>query len=222
MHDEINKLESLKRKPLNVMVYEELLKSIIDGKLAQGTKLSEVHVAKQLNVSATPVREAFKKLASEGFIEIKPYCGAVVKNIDYEEIMEAYVVRESLEVLSIKLAISNISSETLNYLYKLINQYATVKTIEEYVNISNEFHLLIRKASNNRILENTLEDIEKIILRDRNISASNMERINEIYKEHKAILDAIKEEDIEEAEKAVRFHIKSGFNYIKDRVSKKY
>ena len=75
----INELPTVGKMPLSEKVYRILVQSIVDGELPPGTKLQEKHVAKQMEVSATPVREAFKKLAGDGFIEIVPYCGAIVK-----------------------------------------------------------------------------------------------------------------------------------------------
>mgnify|MGYP002416422646 CR=1 FL=1 len=52
---------------------------IVSQKLESGVRLKEQHVAKELGISATPIREAFKKLAADGFVEIKPYYGVVVR-----------------------------------------------------------------------------------------------------------------------------------------------
>lgn len=58
---------------------------IVSQKLESGVRLKEQHVAKELGISATPIREAFKKLAADGFVEIKPYYGVVVRRTDEKE-----------------------------------------------------------------------------------------------------------------------------------------
>jgi DNA-binding GntR family transcriptional regulator len=219
MEKNINKLGSLKKKPLNIRVYEKLLNSILDGTLTDGTKLSEVHIAKQLEVSATPVREALKKLSAEGFVEIKPYCGAIVKQIDFERIIDAYIVRESLEVLCAKLALPNLNNSSIDELKSLVNAEPGSLATFELVNRSNRFHQIIRRASKNIVLEETLENIEKIISRDRNISAANMDRTIEIYAEHNAIINAIEKNDISELENAIRTHIQNGLSYFKQKIN---
>ena len=74
---EYKKIPSVTRVPLSERVYKILMESIVSGDLLPGTELREQHVAKQMGVSATPVREAFKRLASDGMIELIPYRGAV-------------------------------------------------------------------------------------------------------------------------------------------------
>ena len=90
----------IEKMPLSEKVYRILAKKIIDGKLVPGTKLKEKHVAEELGVSPTPVREAFKKLSGNGFVEINPYNGAVVKGLDEKEINDVYRCREALENFS--------------------------------------------------------------------------------------------------------------------------
>ncbi|MCT4663493.1 MAG: FCD domain-containing protein, partial [Tissierellales bacterium] len=89
----------------------------------------------------------------------------------------------------------------------------------ELVNRSNRFHQIIRRASKNIVLEETLENIEKIISRDRNISAANMDRTIEIYAEHNAIINAIEKNDISELENAIRTHIQNGLSYFKQKIN---
>ena len=79
---EYRQIPGISRIPLSEQVYNVLMDSIVNGSLEAGTELREQHIAKQMGVSATPVREAFKRLASDGLIEIVPYRGAVVKTLD--------------------------------------------------------------------------------------------------------------------------------------------
>ena len=76
-------------------------------------------MAKQMEVSATPVREAFKKLAGDGFIEIVPYCGAIVKELDEEEIREAYQCRIALEKMALEEAIDRFDDNALKQLFDI-------------------------------------------------------------------------------------------------------
>ena len=77
----IEDLKAVGKTPLSEKVYSTLVESIVKGTLPPGTKLQEQHVAKQLAVSATPVREAFRRMERDGFIESIPYCGVVVKEL---------------------------------------------------------------------------------------------------------------------------------------------
>ena len=86
-------LREIARVPLSERVYRTLMELIADGSIPPGAELKEQHLAKQFNVSATPVREALKRLASDGMVEIIPYRGAVVRTLNKREIDEAPAVR---------------------------------------------------------------------------------------------------------------------------------
>lgn len=210
------KLNEVGRQTLQEKVYQELMLSIISGEIQPGTKLNEVNVAKQLNVSPTPVREAFRKLASDGFIEIIPYCGVIVKDIDDEEIREAYECRRVLETLGLKLAIANLTKENIEDLYRIIDEYKIVTCPKEIFEISTSFHNYILDISRNKILMKLMDSINKIILRDRNISSVNENRVNNIYMEHKKIVDAMAEGDNEKAISAMLQHIDNGLSYVNE------
>lgn len=71
--DENNNIHNLDKETLSDKAYKILVELIVSQKLESGVRLKEQHVAKELGISATPIREAFKKLAADGFVEIKPY-----------------------------------------------------------------------------------------------------------------------------------------------------
>ena len=66
-------VSGVSRLPLSEQVYRNLVDSIANGSIPPGTELKEQHLAKQMNVSATPVREAIRRLASDGLVDIIPY-----------------------------------------------------------------------------------------------------------------------------------------------------
>ena len=128
---EYKKIPSVTRVPLSERVYKILMESIVSGDLLPGTELREQHVAKQMGVSATPVREAFKRLASDGMIELIPYRGAVVKVLDQQEIREAYACREALEHLVAKEVIERVRQEDIDRLYRMIEGFRQAEGVEE-------------------------------------------------------------------------------------------
>ena len=98
----------VRRQPLNQKIYEELKQSILSGMIPPGEKLNESQVAQQMGTSTTPVREAFRLLAAEGFLKIEPWKGAVVQEYSTDEIMEVFQCREVLEALALDLTITKL------------------------------------------------------------------------------------------------------------------
>src|SRR6056297_3078489 len=106
-----NELNGNELKPIRDRVYEILRKRIFASKYEVGTKLVETEIAEQMNVSRTPVREAFRKLEIEGLVEHKPRKGIFVKGLDKNDIKEIYSIRSVLEGLASKNAAKNINEE---------------------------------------------------------------------------------------------------------------
>lgn len=207
-------LKSLNRLPLNEKVYLELKTSIINGTLKSGVKLNEIHIAKQLDVSATPVREAFKRLSSEGFVTIEPYIGAMVRIYSHDEIINAYVCREPLEVLMVELATPNLNLDTIQILYDLLEKSNSAETSFSFANYSTQIHNIILDNAKNGVLVMLLDAIKETIIHDRNMSATNADRRKEICKEHKLLIDAMARKNIKEAKKIISLHIRNGLKYI--------
>lgn len=213
----LEELPSVGKVTLSDKVYNILVKSVIGGELPPGTKLQEKHIAKQLEVSATPVREAFKRLAGDGFIELVPYCGAVVKELDYKEIEEAYTCRIALEKLALKEAIDKMDNSLVAQLISINEEYQNTQDFMEFSKISQKFHEVIYRAANNSMLNRLLGLLDTVISRDRKISAADELRKQEIYNEHLTVIEALQEKNLGKAEKAIEEHIVNGLIYMEKR-----
>lgn len=214
------KIGDIKRQTLNQKVYEALKASILNGDIKPESKLNEVQVAEQLNVSATPVREAFRMLASEGLVEIQPWKGVIVKKYFEDEVFEAYQCREALEVLAVSLAVEKIEENDLFLLESFIESSKNNTNVTQLVQINTKIHDLIIEKSGNRKLISLLKSLNDILLHDRNISAFDSQRRNEIYHEHIELLQALKRKDRKMAEEAMRKHIINGYAYIEKKSKK--
>ena len=214
---EYKKIPSVTRVPLSERVYKILMESIVSGDLLPGTELREQHVAKQMGVSATPVREAFKRLASDGMIELIPYRGAVVKVLDQQEIREAYACREALEHLVAKEVIERVRQEDIDRLYRMIEGFRQAEGVEEIAASSQEFAEYLYQLTGNRTLCDLLALLKGVISRDRKYSAGSPERQQAIYQEHRAIVEALDRRDLEGAKRAISRHIYNGQKYIEEK-----
>lgn len=214
---EYKQIPSVSRIPLSEQVYNILMDSIVSGSLEAGTELREQHVAKKLGVSATPVREAFKRLASDGLIEIIPYRGAVVKTLDPQEIREAYACREVLEHLVVKEALEKITPNDIQALYQILDGFCRAKGVEDISRASQAFDDYLYQLTGNRTLQNLLAVLKGVISRDRKYSAGSPERQKAIYQEHRTIVEALERRDLEGAQQAISRHIHNGQKYIEEK-----
>jgi DNA-binding GntR family transcriptional regulator len=100
---------ALPRSVLADRVKEWLLEAILNGSYPPDSRIIETAVAKELGVSQAPVREALRGLEALGIVEIAPFRGARVRRLAAEELLEAYVVRSTIEVLGARLAMEGLT-----------------------------------------------------------------------------------------------------------------
>ena len=203
-----------KKKTLNLQVYEILKEMILNNEFKNEIKLNEVLIASKLEVSPTPVREAFRMLAADGIVEIVPCKGVFIRKYTIKEIEEAYQCREVLETLAVKLCINIIPKTEIDRLLKLLKE--NHDTVEKRIKVSNEIHNMIIEYSHNKILKNLITQLNDILIYDRRLSAYDGLRGKQIDQEHKLILKALKEKNENAAISYMKEHIQNGFKYIKE------
>lgn len=217
----ISKIKTVNRKPLNMVVYENLKAAIVSGEIEPGTRLTETAVSRQMDVSSTPVREAFRRLASEGLVKIIPWRGAVVQGFTPEQLVEVYQCREALEVLAVQLATEHIDEQGIAKLKELLKRSLETTDSTEYMENNTLIHEIIFEYAKNKTLSNLIGQINDVIMHNRNVSSYSDKRKKEIHEEHKAIIEALENRDKEAASIAMSRHIQNGYNYIKERLEKK-
>jgi DNA-binding GntR family transcriptional regulator len=140
---------------LHDQIFQHLREQIITGQLEEGKRLNEVNLQKMFRTSRTPIREAFRRLEAEGFVEFLPRKGAFVRSISVENLREATEVRASIEGLAVKLAMRNITPEHLGALAQLLDDMDEAfkrRSIERYTALHYRFHKYIVEMSRNQIL----------------------------------------------------------------------
>ncbi len=183
--------------PLRDVVFQTLRQAILRGKLQPGERLMEIHLAQQLGVSRTPVREAIRMLEQEGLVIMIPRKGAIVAEITKSDLEDVLEVRAALEELAVKKACRNISQEQLQELKKAAGKFAASLQKEDLMACAQAdvaFHEIISAATENRRLIQILNNIREQIYRYR-------------LEKHTAICRALEERSEEKASEAVRVHI---------------
>ncbi len=217
---DLQQIKSLGRLPLSEQVYLTLRQAILTGTLEADQKLNEVKIAEQLNVSATPVREAFRKLAKDNLVIIRPWRGVTVKGYTLEELESMYQCRAVMSALGARLCAERATDEELAELKEVFSAWQHIEDPEDYVNLNNHFHELIAAFSKNERVSEYLEDFKEMVNRDMYKSSKSPERMAECNEEHAMIFDSIFNRRAEEAEQRMREHILNAFYYKKSQLEK--
>lgn len=202
---------ALDQRTLWQRAHEHLRDEIISGSLTPGTELNEVTLAESLGVSRGPIREALGRLAIEGLVTIRPRRGAVVRALSNEEFIEAYQVREALEMMAVRLAVPKLTAEGLAAMESLIEEmalHAEAGDVQRFFEANTEFHQRFFRAADNRMLAELYRQLRGQIDRHRLRSLELRGDLRRSIDEHRAILWAAAKGDVERAVHLTSEHIR--------------
>ena len=178
------------------------------GRYKPGERVREVEVAEWLSVSRTPVREALRRLESEGLVVFEPWRGVVVADLDRQQVCELYAMREILEGAAARLAARHIDDAELDLLDLLLARADEAAGDPEALAVINKrLHETIYGAAHNRYLNQTLEQLRNALALLRGTTFSVAGRADAAAAEHRAIVSAIRAREPDAAEAAARAHI---------------
>jgi DNA-binding GntR family transcriptional regulator len=198
---------SLKFLTKNVAVYEALRKDIIEGRMKPGQKIIMSEVAKDFGLSDIPVREAIRRLESEGYVHFTPHIGAIVSELDADKIIELYLIRIELESLATRLAVPHITPGDIDFLVKKNRDMEQVVQEEKYEKLgalNKEFHLRIYQAAPYPTLNQLIEDLWEKMERTQCVFTFVPGRAVASVEEHKDIIEALKAKDTALSEKLIK------------------
>lgn len=200
--------DSLLRSPLADQIKDRLLEGILNGSYPPDSRIIETSVAKELGTSQAPVREALRGLASLGVVEIIPFRGARVRQLDPEELLEAYVVRSAIEALAAKLAVPRLSDadiEELTALGDKMHEAAEAGDGRKVAEHDVSFHGKIVELSGNRTLMRVWRSLEPF---SRTYLTLVMPGSNPQWTAglHSPIVDALRQKDTRGVVRALKKH----------------
>ncbi len=198
-------------RPLREIVYEELKRQILRGRITPGTRMMEVELAEEMGVSRTPVREAIRKLEKEGLVTIEPRKGAYASEISVKDMVDVLEVREDLEGFAASLAAGKITADEVAELKEITESYSdAVKNndTEKMITFDEKFHKRIVASSGNKTLIQLSETVQELALRFRYLYYDDFSRYVNMPVEHKEILDALTSGDGDMARQAADDHVR--------------
>ena len=201
-----------KHMSLNEIAYEAIREKIIQGEFEPGCRIREDHLAEEISMSRTPVREAINRLVSEGLIINKARKGLYLIDPTPEEIEHYIDIRIALEKLSVEKCIDHIKDEQLEQIADAIDEFEfhlKKKKYDACNQLDGEFHLLIAELSGNGKLYNMLRELSSFFLQTRSWEKKfhPAEKNERTLREHTIILDALRRKDKPAAVKAISENI---------------
>ena len=201
--------------------FDSIKSDIINGQLAQGTKIVESDLALKYGISRGPLREAIHRLEQIKLIVRVPHAGSRVVTLDSKMMQDIYTAREALEGMAARLAARLMPDADIEALFMLLDQHAdNIKETTGKAYLQSEgdidFHYRIALASENRWIQQNLHgELYQLIRMCRHQSGQFPSRAQTALDQHRQIANAIAQRDEELAELLMRRHISGAWEIVK-------
>lgn len=206
---EARRLDSI---PLSDHVYVVLRDAILSGVFEPHDHLVQVQLAKQLEVSRTPVRDALQRLSQEGIIRSVGSLGYVVSSLTPRDILDVYDVRLALEVQAATIAVEmNLVTDADLLELKRLNALMAEKQTETtlYYDLNRDFHMVLTRICPNRMIHKILEDIWAlpVSMRMFRLEMESVIDVQAMLLEHEGIIEAVSARNTEQLQERLRAHL---------------
>jgi DNA-binding GntR family transcriptional regulator len=195
------------------VAYAEIRDRILSGALAPGSRLAQYELAESLHMSITPLREAIRRLSSEGLIDLDTHRDARVARMDAAEARQLFEVRLSLDPSAVELAAARRTEADIDAMRSSVARLLPVTRQwgEEALTAHREFHQALYRASHNDVMVRLLDDLWDKSDRYRRIGLvlppGDEPRTRDLD-EHRQMMELVISGDGEGAAKLMRKHIK--------------
>lgn len=196
-------------------IYQKIKDQIIEGRYPPGMRITEQYIAAEFSLSRTPVREALRMLAADGFLIFTPNSGTVVREWVPEQVRELFDLRSLIESDIARLASQKISAkeiDTLKALQDLIESQGTLATngnANRISPINREFHQVIAQAARNERLILMLSSTIEIPIVQQTFRRYSEKELRRSFSHHRELIDAFQARDSVWAKSVMICHIHS-------------
>ena len=193
--------------------YSGIRSLIVNGQLTTGFRLREGELAEQLGISRTPVREALRRLAAEGLVEVRPNRGAVVGSLSSSALEEVAEARASLEGAAAHRAATRISEGDLVRLEELdermwvLAESGDPEQLDQLAELNREFHQVVSDAAESPSLISLLKSINYVPLVRRTFRHYSADALLRSMSSHRELTAALRAGNGPWAEAVMRAHI---------------
>ena len=202
-------------------IFSLIRNDIVHLKIKPGEPLNEIRLAKELQVSRTPIREALRRLAAEGLVTVTPNVGARVSEINLRDFRELIEFRIILERGVAHLVAVNSTEDDLRAMRQLHSKTQSEKTedLDRLTDLDSEFHLIIRRAAHNQLLEKQMEVIQ---IRFTWLMRSYHYKPHFVMIKMPDIIEAMEQRDAETLERMLVEHVEHFVDRLREETMKKF
>jgi DNA-binding GntR family transcriptional regulator len=209
----------IQRQTITSLTAERLREKILKGDYPEGGPLRQDALAAELGVSRIPVREALRQLEAEGLVTFSPHVGAVVSSLSIAEIGELFELRAILESETLRLSADQLTEADLDRAEDILDAYeAAFRTgdVAEWGALNWKFHSTILGVADRPLTMGVLSTLHNQSDRYTRLQLSLTHGESRASEEHRAILAAIRERDVERAASLLRNHITDAGHSLAD------
>jgi DNA-binding GntR family transcriptional regulator len=205
------------------LVHRQLREEIELGELAPGTPLSELSLVERTGASRTPVREAIRRLAAEGLIDLVPRQGARVSRVSLQSVRDLFEFRVLLEPAAIRQATEAAAADPAlrrsftamrGEFVRIQQRAASPARSRAFYELADRFDWAVIRATRNEHLRRTIAELRPHTARLRNLSHVDPQRVDVSVAEHLVICDAVLRGDADEAAARTADHLAGSLDTI--------
>lgn len=206
------------QRPLSKAEYvlQRLRKELQDGDILPGAQIRQTEISVRYGVSATPVREAMRRLESEGLINYSPHRGATVTEMSRQDLRDLYLFRAEVEGFLARLATERANGESLSMLRKLqddmrelVNEGASAASLSRQ---NREFHLALMQVGSPYIADQVMRPLWEKAIPSSESMWDSRDHVDRFLEEHEAVLSAMEAGQPDEACRHMAEHVLVAFN----------
>lgn len=187
---------------------------IWNGKLKSGEPLRQAEIAARYGVSKIPVREALFQLKAEGLVTFYPNRGAVVSELSAAEVDEIYTMRAALETTALQRAIPRLTIAELTRADEILSALDQEKNIARWSELNWEFHAILYDPANMPRLMEWVKTLHFNVSRYLIIYLAGMDYQNQSQNEHRQILSACRQGDVQTAANLLQQHLQLASKHL--------
>lgn len=214
-------MQKKQKVSLSELAYQQIKDEICRGQISLGDIISENQLAEQLGMSRTPVREALRHLAAEGFVEIKTGIGTYVTPLSSKDMEDLYEIRCLLEVQAIKTSIYRITDEEIDgfevrfqALYDACERGERT-TQGEFSELDWQLHCLFVERCTNKYIKSIVASYDSKLRRCQSMSVEALNNVQESARQHLQILKTLRLRDPDQASQVLKAHLEWSENFLR-------